>query len=131
MLVLSHPLPRPPHRVRCMAWRGLQEDKHPLVDSWLNRLLTVQSWGGTWVPHSTFCSTFPGLVSSPPEVHMVVPTLGRSGSRSEGVTLSKVSSSGCTLLSSCEEIPHVQGKRNPSMTVGVAREHQKADTLKP
>ena len=32
----------------------------------------------------------------------------------------------------CEEIPHVQGKRNPSKTVvGVAREHQRADTLKP
>ena len=33
--------------------------------------------------------------------------------------------------SSCEEILHVQGKRNPSKTVGVAREHQRADTLKP
>ena len=30
-----------------------------------------------------------------------------------------------------EEIPHVQGKRNPSKTVGDARGHQKADTLKP
>ena len=26
---------------------------------------------------------------------------------------------------------HVQGKRNPSKTVGVARWHQRADTLKP
>ena len=26
--------------------------------------------------------------------------------------------------SSREEIPHVQGKRNPSKTVGVAREHE-------
>ena len=33
--------------------------------------------------------------------------------------------------SSHEEIPHVQGKRNPSKMVGVARGHQKADTLKP
>ena len=33
--------------------------------------------------------------------------------------------------SSCEEIPHTQGKRNPSKTVGVARGHQRADTLKP
>ena len=33
--------------------------------------------------------------------------------------------------SSCEEIPHVQGKRNPSKTVDVARGHQRADTLKP
>ena len=28
-------------------------------------------------------------------------------------------------------LPHVQGKRNPSKTVGVARGHQRADTLKP
>ena len=27
--------------------------------------------------------------------------------------------------------PHVQGKRNPSKTVGVARGRQRADTLKP
>ena len=33
--------------------------------------------------------------------------------------------------SSGEEIPHVQGKRNPSKTVGVARGHQRAKTLKP
>ena len=33
--------------------------------------------------------------------------------------------------SSREEIPHVQGKRNPSKTVGAARGHQRADTLKP
>ena len=29
------------------------------------------------------------------------------------------------------KIPHVQGKRNPSKTVGIARGHQRADTLKP
>ena len=33
--------------------------------------------------------------------------------------------------SSCEEIPNAQGKRNPSKTVGVARGHQRANTLKP
>ena len=33
--------------------------------------------------------------------------------------------------SSREEIPHAQGKRNPSKKVGVARGHQRADTLKP
>ena len=33
--------------------------------------------------------------------------------------------------SSHEEIPHAQGKRNPSKMVGVARGHQRADTLKP
>ena len=30
-----------------------------------------------------------------------------------------------------EEIPHVQGKRNPTKMVGVARGHQRTDTLKP
>ena len=30
-----------------------------------------------------------------------------------------------------EEIPLVQGKINPSKTVGVAKGHQKADTMKP
>ena len=30
-----------------------------------------------------------------------------------------------------EEIPHAQGKRNPSETVGVVRGHQRTDTLKP
>ena len=33
--------------------------------------------------------------------------------------------------SSCEEIPHGQGKRNPSKTVGITRGHQRAETLKP
>ena len=37
---------------------------------------------------------------------------------------------GCALLKQPEEIPHIQGKRNPSKTVGVARGHQRADTLK-
>ena len=33
--------------------------------------------------------------------------------------------------SSREEIPHAQSKRNPSKMVGVARGHQRAETLKP
>ena len=33
--------------------------------------------------------------------------------------------------SSHEEIPHAQGKRNPSKMVSVSRGHQRADTLKP
>ena len=45
-------------------------------------------------------------------------------SRSGGATSSKV-------RSSSEEIPHVQGKRIPSKTVGVAKGHQRVDTLKP
>ena len=30
-----------------------------------------------------------------------------------------------------EEIPHIQGKRNPSQTVGTERVHQREDRLKP
>ena len=46
--------------------------------------------------------------------------------------LSKVRSNKAALCwSSHAEIPRVQGKRNPSKTVGVARGHQRADTLKP
>ena len=33
--------------------------------------------------------------------------------------------------SSREKIPHTQGKRKPSKMVGVARGHQRADSLKP
>ena len=33
--------------------------------------------------------------------------------------------------SSLEEIPHTQGKTNPSKMVGVSRGHQSVDTLKP
>ena len=33
--------------------------------------------------------------------------------------------------SSREEITHAQGKRNPSKMIGVARGHQRADTLRP
>ena len=38
---------------------------------------------------------------------------------------------GVTKSCTHEEIPHTQGKKNPSKTVGVARGHQRADTLKP
>ena len=34
-------------------------------------------------------------------------------------------------VAAVKSIPHAQGKRNPSKTVGVARGHQRADTLKP
>ena len=33
--------------------------------------------------------------------------------------------------SSPEETPHAQGKRSPNKMVGIARGHQRADTLKP
>ena len=44
---------------------------------------------------------------------------------------SKVGSSAVLCWSSCEEILHVQGKRNPSKTVGAEGGHQRADRLKP
>ena len=43
----------------------------------------------------------------------------------KGQVASKVSSDGC------EEMPHVQGKRNPSKMVGAERGHQRADRLIP
>ena len=51
----------------------------------------------------------------------------KGGSREE-LHISKVRSSGCALL---EEIPHIQGKRNPSKMVGAERRLQRADRLKP
>ena len=44
---------------------------------------------------------------------------------------SKVRAAAVLCRSSCEEIPHAQGKRNPSKIVVVAKGHQRADTLKP
>ena len=38
---------------------------------------------------------------------------------------------GLMLKLKLQEIPHAQGKRNPSKMVGVARGHQRPDTLKP
>ena len=55
-------------------------------------------------------------------------------SRSGGVAVRRYPSSKVRIraaLCSREEIPLVQGKRNSSKTVGVARRHQRADTLKP
>ena len=45
--------------------------------------------------------------------------------------MSKVGAMAVLCWSSREEIPHAQGKRNPSKTVGVAGGHQRANTLKP
>ena len=62
---------------------------------------------------------------------LLTPRSRSGGAAVRRYSLSKVRSSGCALLEQHEEIPHVQGKRNPSRTVGVARGHQRADTLKP
>ena len=37
----------------------------------------------------------------------------------------------CFAGAAMKRYPHVQGKRNPSKMVGVARGHQRADMLKP
>ena len=57
-----------------------------------------------------------GVAPLGPPVPVQPPLLGR------GVVL---------CWSSREDISHVQGKRNPSKTVGVVRGYQRADTLKP
>ena len=57
-----------------------------------------------------------GVAPLGPPVPVQPPLLGR------GVAL---------CWSSREDISHVQGKRNPSKTVGVVRGYQRADTLKP
>ena len=56
--------------------------------------------------------------------------------RSGGVVVrrylsSKEGAAAVLCWSSREEIPNAQGKRNPSKMVGIARGHQRADTLKP
>ena len=38
---------------------------------------------------------------------------------------------GTGVVSGLEELPHIQGKRNPSKTVGAERGHQRAARLKP
>ena len=56
--------------------------------------------------------------------------MGTGGPR--GATpLSRSGAAAALCWSSGEEIPHVQGKRNPNKTVGAERGHQRADTLKP
>ena len=37
----------------------------------------------------------------------------------------------CFAGAAVKRYPHIQGKRNPSKTVGVARGHQRSDALKP
>ena len=87
-------------------------------------VLVPQSRGATPHPRSGGCAGAEGPRGATP------------CSRSGGMVVrrypsSKVRKSSCALQSSPEEIPHVQGKRNPSKTVSVARGHQRADTLKP
>ena len=92
------------------------------------------------LPHARGQGPRPGGATPPPRSGGCAGAGGPRGaipcSRSEGAEVrrypsSKVRSSGCAMLSSSEGIPRVQGKRNPSKMVGVARGHQRVDTLKP
>jgi len=55
----------------------------------------------------------------------------RGGGEEIALVQGKEGAAATLYWSSHEEIPHVQGKRNPSKTVGIARGHQKTDTTKP
>ena len=55
----------------------------------------------------------------------------RNGSGEEVTSHPRYGAAAALCWSSHGEIPHAQGKRNPSKMVGVARGHQRADTLKP
>ena len=78
---------------------------------------------------------FPGgsVVKYPPAnagEEMQVPPLGQEGPTPVFLP-GKYADKGAWRAYLFEEIPLVQGKRNPSKTVGVTRGHQRADTLKP
>ena len=81
-------------------------------------------WGTTPLPRRGACAGAGGTREATPH--------SRSGGGAvRRYPSSKVRSSGCAFLEPREEIPHVKHKRNPSKTVGVARGHQRADTVKP
>ena len=56
---------------------------------------------------------------------------GRGRQLGEATPLSSYEAVAVLCWSSHEEIPHIQGKRKPSKTVGTERGHQRADRLKP
>ena len=88
------------------------------------KLLGWRPGGATSCPRSSGCAGAGGPRGAIPHSRL-------GGAAVRRYPSSKVRSSGCTLLESREEMPHVQGNRNPSKMVGVARGHQRADTLKP
>ena len=77
------------------------------------------------LPHARGQGRWPEGATPPPRSGGCVGTGGPRGaiprSRSGGVAVRRYPSS--KVRSIREEIPHVQGKRNPSKTVGVARGH--------
>jgi len=58
-------------------------------------------------------------------------TPGLISFRMDWLDLQSIGAAAALCWSSREQIPHIQDKRNPSKTVGVARGHQRVDTLKP
>ena len=60
-----------------------------------------------------------------------LPNIQIMGSSLEELPYVQVRSSGCALLESSEETPHIQSKRSPSKTVSAERGHRRADKLKP
>ena len=93
----------------------------------------LQQHRNSWekLPHFQGQGQWPGGVTPRPSSSGCAGARGPRGaiprSRSRGAVVrryssSKVRSSALLCWSSCEEIPHIQGKRNPSKTGGVARE---------
>jgi len=109
----------------CMPRSGIVGSHAGFIPSFLRNLHIIfqgQGWrprGATPHPRSGGCTGGGGPRGDTPHW------------RSGGATLSKVRSSGCALLEQPWRDTLVQVKRNPSKMVGVARGHQRADTLTP
>ena len=56
---------------------------------------------------------------------------GQEGQREEIPLIQGKEQRLCFAGAAVKRYPHAQGKRNPSKMIGVARRHQRADTLKP
>ena len=119
---------------------GREELSHIQGQGWWSRVPGYDSTGAAKRRYAPGQGQWPGGASPHPASGACTGAGGPRGattrSRTGGAAVrrypsSKVRSSGCTLWSSREEIPHVQGKRNPSKMVGVVRGHQRADALKP
>ena len=113
-------------RVPCCDGAGMAERSYPTSE--------VRGGGREELPHIQGQGRHPRGATPPPRSGGREGTGGSRGatpcSRSGGAAVrrypsSKVRSSGCACWSSREEIPHAQGKRNPSKMVGIARGHLK------
>ena len=114
----------------------LPRSKHLLI-SWLQSEVPHTQGRGSdqeELPHIQGQGRWPRGATPHPRSSGCVGTRGLRGatprSRSGGATPPRLAVI-ALCWSSREEIAHVQGKRNPSKTVGIVRGHQRADTLKP